>query len=153
MPQFAPRDAIFRRRRFNADVIELCVRWYLTYSLSYRDLVAMMADRKVAVTHTTIMLWVFRDVPECEKRWSRFARPVGTSWRMDETAVSIKGQLHYVYRAVDKAGKSVHSMLSDVRSVRSGLAQQDQPGQVPGQSSGAETARRGRYQMAIRAGS
>ena len=113
---------IYRRRRFTSSTIELCIRWYLTYRLSYRDLVAMMADRGVTVMHTTIIRWVFRYVPEYERRWARFARPVGTSWRMDETAVSIKGQLHYVYRAVDKSGKSVHSMLSDVRSVRAAQA-------------------------------
>ena len=38
------RDPIYRRRRFEAEIIELCVRWYITYRLSYRDLVAMMAD-------------------------------------------------------------------------------------------------------------
>jgi transposase-like protein len=49
------RDPIYRGRRFSVDVIELCVRWYITYRLSYRDLAAMMAERGVAVTHTTIM--------------------------------------------------------------------------------------------------
>src|SRR2546422_6828806 len=53
------RDAIYRRRRFPRDVIETCVRWYLTYRLSYRDLVALMSERDVHVAHTTIMRWVF----------------------------------------------------------------------------------------------
>jgi transposase-like protein len=48
------RDPIYRRRRFAAEIIELCVRWYITYRLSYRDLVAMMAERGLAVSHTTI---------------------------------------------------------------------------------------------------
>jgi hypothetical protein len=61
------RDAIYRRRRFPRDVIETCVRWYLTYRLSYRDLVALMAERDVHLTHTTIMRWVFRFVPEYKK--------------------------------------------------------------------------------------
>src|SRR5437016_4766671 len=52
------RDAIYRRRRFPREVIETCVRWYLTYRLSYRDLVAMMSERDVHVAHTTIMRWV-----------------------------------------------------------------------------------------------
>jgi|SRR2546421_4372522 len=111
MPRAAPRDPIYRGRRFSADVIELCVRWYITYRLSYRDLSAMIAERGVAVTHTSIMRWVLRYVPEYEKRWARFARPVGRSWRMDETAVSIRGEPHYLYRAVDGDGKSVHSLL------------------------------------------
>src|SRR5687768_18587013 len=82
MPRAIPRDAIYRGRRFPVDVIEVCVRWYITYRLSYRDLAAMMAERGVVVTHTTIIRWVLRYVPEYEKRCARFSRPVGSSWRM-----------------------------------------------------------------------
>ena len=82
------RDPIYRRRSFEAEIIELCVRWYISYRLSYRDLVELMADRGIAVSHTTIMRWVIRYVPEFEKRWNRFARPVGRSWRVDETYLS-----------------------------------------------------------------
>ncbi len=53
-------DAIYRRRMFDAELIELCVRWYITYRLSYRDLVAMMAERGVEVSHATILRWVVR---------------------------------------------------------------------------------------------
>jgi hypothetical protein len=82
------RDPIYRGRRFQSEIIELCVRWYLTYGLSYRDLVAMMAERGVTLSHTTIFRWVQRYVPEFESRWSRYAKPVHSSWRMDETAIS-----------------------------------------------------------------
>jgi transposase-like protein len=75
------RDAMYRRRVFDSEVIELCVRWYITYRLSYRDLVEIMAEHGIQVAHTTILRWVLRYVPEYEKRWNRFARPVGTSWR------------------------------------------------------------------------
>ena len=92
---------IVRRRRFDAEIIELCVRWYITYRLSYRDLVAMMAERGIVVSHTTIHRWVIRYVPEFEKRWNRFARPVNTSWRVDETYISIRGKWHFLYRAYD----------------------------------------------------
>ena len=109
------RDAIYRGRRFQTETIELCVRWYITYRLSYRDLAAMMAERGVIVSHTTIMRWVLRFVPEYERRWDRYARPVNSSWRMDETAVSVRGGLHYLYRAVDKHGKSVGSLLRSDR--------------------------------------
>jgi transposase-like protein len=71
----------------------------------------MMAERGEAASHTTIMRWVLRYVPEYERRWHRYARPVNSSWRMDETAVSVRGGLHYLYRAVDKHGKSVGSLL------------------------------------------
>lgn len=111
MTQPIDRDPMYRGRRFQNETIELCVRWYITYRLSYRDLVAMMAERGIFVSHTTIMRWVLRYVPEFEKRWARYARPVNSSWRMDETAVSVRGGLHYLYRAVDKNGKSVGSLL------------------------------------------
>jgi len=111
MTQPISRDSIYRGRRFQSETIELCVRWYVTYRLSYRDLAAMMAERGIVVSHTTIMRWVLRYLPEYERRWERFAKRVGSSWRMDETAVSVRGGLHYLYRAVDKYGKSVASLL------------------------------------------
>jgi transposase-like protein len=119
MPRAASRDPIYRRRRYTPELIELCVRWYVTYRLSYRDLSAMMAEREVAVSHTTIMRWVRHYVPEFERRWSRFARPTHSSWRMDETAVSVRGCWKYLYRAVDRNGKSVHSLLCADRTVGS----------------------------------
>jgi transposase-like protein len=87
------RHPIYLRRRFDAEIIELCVRWYITYRLSYRDLVAMMAERGIVVSHTTIHRWVIRYVPEFEKRWNRFARPVNRSWRVDETYIKIRAPL------------------------------------------------------------
>ena len=69
MTKAIARDPMYRRRRFQSELIELCVRWYLTYRLSYRDLVEMMAERGVTVSHSTILRWVQRYVPEFEKRW------------------------------------------------------------------------------------
>ena len=75
-----------------------------------------MAEQGIAVSHTTILRWVLRYVPEFEKRWARYAQPVGSSWRMDETAVSVRGGNHYLYRAVDPEGKSVDHLLCADRS-------------------------------------
>ena len=125
MTKAITRDPIYRRRKFPSETIELCVRWYITYRLSYRDLVAMMAERGINVAHTTILRWVLRYVPEFEKRWARHARPVQSSWRMDETAVPVRGRHrrhHYLYRAVDKHGKSVESLLCTDRSIDSAQA-------------------------------
>jgi transposase-like protein len=91
MTKAVARDPIYRRRRFQSETIELCVRWYLTYRLSCRDLVEIMAERGVIVSHSTILRWVQRYVPEFEQRWGRYARRVHSSWRMDETAVSVRG--------------------------------------------------------------
>ena len=57
--------------------------WYLTYRLSYRDLVALMAERGVRVHHTSVMRWVIRFVPEYARRWNRRAKPANSSWRVD----------------------------------------------------------------------
>ena len=104
-------DPIYRGRRFPAKLIELCVCWYVTYRLSYCDLVAMMAEHGVTVSHTTILRWVMRHVPEFEKRWARHTLPLNSSWRVDETAISVRGRPHYLYRAVDRYGKSVDHLL------------------------------------------
>jgi transposase-like protein len=113
------RDKIYRGRRFSSETIELRVRWYITYRLSYRDLVAMMAERGIVVSHTTIMRWVLRYVPEYEARWARFMRSPDSSWRMDETAINLRGGRRYLYRAVDRHGKSVASLLCNDRSMES----------------------------------
>ena len=96
------RHPMFKQRHFDDEIILLCVRWYVSYKLSYRDLVAMMLERGVSVVPSTIYRWVQRFIPEFEKRWDRFSRSVGSSWRVDETYVNIKGQWQYLYRAVDK---------------------------------------------------
>ena len=88
----------------------LCVRWYLTFKLSSRDLVQMMAERGITLTHTTILRWVQRYVPEFEKRWSRYARPVGDSWRADETYLKVKGQWVYLIAPwIERAAPSIFS--------------------------------------------
>ena len=83
------RDPIYRRRRFEGEAIEACVRWYVTYRLSYRDVAALMAERGMHVSHTTILRWVLHYVPEFENRWSR---RVHSSWRVDETYIRVRAK-------------------------------------------------------------
>ena len=56
---------------------------------------------------TTILRWVIRYVPEFEKRWNRWSRRVNSSWRVDETYIRVSARWQYLYRAVDKYGKTV----------------------------------------------
>ena len=77
----------------------------------------MMGERGVGMAHTTILRWVQRYLPEFEKRWRRYARPVGGSWRMDETYIKVGGQWAYLYRAVDNGGQTVDFFLSRNRDV------------------------------------
>jgi transposase-like protein len=117
MPGFVAVEDLFKGRHFDREIVVLCVRWYLSFKLSFRDLVAMMGERGVGMAHTTILRWVQRYLPEFEKRWRRYARPVGGSWRMDETYIKVGGQWAYLYRAVDKAGQTVDFFLSRNRDV------------------------------------
>jgi transposase-like protein len=108
---------LFRGRHFDRVIIILCVRWYITYKLSSRDLVEMMDERGIDIAHTTILRWVQRYVPEFEKQWSCYAQPVGTSWRVDETYIKVRGQWVYLYRAVDKQGLIVDFLPSEHRDI------------------------------------
>jgi hypothetical protein len=91
--RFLPVEELFKGRHFGREIVVLCVRWYLSFKLSYRDLVGMMIERGIELAHTTIMRWVLHYTPEFEKRWNRYARSVGGSWRCDETYIDVyKGE-------------------------------------------------------------
>jgi transposase-like protein len=117
MTRFVTVEELFKGRHFDQEIVVLCVRWYLSFKLSYRDLVTMMRERGIGLAHTTILRWVQHYTPEFERRWSRYARSVGGSWRCDETYIKVKGAWVYLYRAVDKDGKTVEFYLSLKRDV------------------------------------
>ncbi|MGF7186995.1 transposase-like protein [Robbsia andropogonis] len=105
------QPGLFDGRHFDRKIIVLCLRWYLRYKLSLRDLVEMMAERGLSLAHTTIMRWVKRFTPEFVKRWNRFVIPSGRSWRVDETDMRIRGRWVYLYQAVDRDGHTVNFLL------------------------------------------
>src|SRR5882724_9783219 len=74
MPRLVPTEELFKGRHFDREILVLCVRWYLSFKLSFRDLVAMMSERGIGIAHTTLLRWVQHYTPEFEKRWKRFAR-------------------------------------------------------------------------------
>jgi len=137
----------FKRLHDPVDIIAQCVRWYLAYSLSLRNLEEMMAERGIIVDHSTLHRWVIRLVPLLVKAFRRHKRSVGRRWRMDETYIKIKGQWKYLYRAVDSTGQTIDFLLTARRDeaaalhfFRKAIRHNDEPEVVTIDKSGANTA-------------
>jgi transposase-like protein len=94
----------FKGRHHQRDIILQCVRWYVAYSLSYRDLEELMQERGYAVDHSTVQRWVMHYAPPIEKTFRKNNSRAGHRWRLEETYIKIKGEWKYLYRAVDKSG-------------------------------------------------
>src|SRR5271170_2943644 len=106
---------LFKWRQFEPEVILLAVGWYLRFSLSYRDVEELLAERGVHADHVTVWRWVQRYAPELEQRLRRYLKPTNKSWRVDETYVRVKGRWCYLYRAIDSTGASIDFLLSALR--------------------------------------
>jgi transposase-like protein len=137
----------FNGRHFQNDMILQCVRWYLAYGLSYRDLEEIMEERGFSVDHSTIHRWVIHYSPLLEKEFRKKKRKPGDRWRLDETYVKIKGKWKYLYRAVDKQGNTVDFLLTARRDKKAALRYLNKaidasgkPGLINIDKSGANTA-------------
>ncbi len=137
----------FSGRHFHQDMILQSVRWYLAYSLSYRDIEELMAERGFAVDHSTINRWVLQYSPQLDAAFRQKKKRVGTRWRMDETYIKVKGQWTYYYRAVDKQGQTIDFLLSTTRDrqaarrfFKKAITHNRKPSLVNIDQSGANTA-------------
>ena len=106
---------VLKRLHYPLEVMLVCSRWYAAYPLSFRHLEEMMQERGVFVDHSTVHRWALKILPILALIFRRRKRPVGTSWRMDETYIKVAGQWKYLYRAVDKAGDTVDFLLTAKR--------------------------------------
>src|SRR5215467_3649307 len=109
------QPALFKGRHFEAEIIILCVRWYLRFGLSFRNLKEIMAERNLSVDHVTIWRWVERYAPELNRRCRPELRRTNASWRCDETYIRVAGKWTYLYRAVDSTGATIDFLLSTRR--------------------------------------
>ena len=112
MMKKAIRPAIFKWRQTEPALILCAVRWYLRYSLSFRDVEELLSERGLEVDHTTIWHWVQRYGPELEERLRHHLKPTNKSWRVDETYVRVKGRSCYLYRVIDSSGATIDFVLS-----------------------------------------
>ena len=106
---------LFKWRQFEPEVILLAVGWYLRFSLSYREVEELLAERGLLVDHVTVWRWVQRYAPELERRLRSRLKPTNESWCVDETYVRVKGKWVYLYRAVDSTGATIDFLLSAKR--------------------------------------
>jgi putative transposase len=111
----------FKGAHFVKDIILTCVRWYVAYPLSYRQVEELMQERGVSVDHATLQRWVLKYSAQLEAVFHRRKRPVGRSWRMDETYIRVKGEWRYLYRAVDKSGQTIDFLLTEHRDTEAAL--------------------------------
>ena len=137
----------FKGSHFERDVILWGIRWYVAFPISYRQLEEMMEGRGVAVDHATLNRWVFKYLPLLEREFWLRNRSVGSSWRLDETYVRVKGTWKYLYRAVDKAGATVDFLLTAkrdrkaaLRFLRRAIGHHGVPKKITIDKSGANTA-------------
>lgn len=138
---------VLKRLHYPLDAMLLCVRWYAAYALSLRNLEEMMAERGMQVDHATVHRWALKILPAMAKVFRRRKRPVGRSWRMDETYVQVGKQWKYLYRAVDRLGHTVDFLLTAKRDQKvarrffeRAIGLHDVPAKITIDKSGANTA-------------
>ncbi len=105
----------FKWRHYQSEIILHCVRWYLSYPLSYRHVTEMVNERGLDINHTTVFRWVQEYSPEIDKRFRPHLRLTNDSWRVDETYILVKGKQKYLYRAVDSQGNTLDFLLTAKR--------------------------------------
>ncbi|WP_322864787.1 IS6 family transposase (plasmid) [Aquicoccus sp. G2-2] len=105
----------FKGSQYPKPVILYAVFFYVRYAVSYRDLEEIMAERGVEVDHATLNRWVVKFSPLIAANAQARKKPTAISWRMDETYIRVRGKWTYLYRAVDRDGKTLDFMLSERR--------------------------------------
>jgi transposase-like protein len=112
----------FSGYRWPADVILTAVRWYLAYPLSSRQVLELLAERGIDVSHRTILDWVQVFGPQLAAEVRRRRPPVGKQWFVDEVFLFRKGHKRYLYRAIDEDGVVVDVLLREHRDTASAEA-------------------------------
>jgi transposase, IS6 family len=93
----------------------MAVRWYLRYPLAYEHVSELLTERGLPVDASCIWRWVQAYAPELNKRCRPHLRRTHKSYRVNETYIKIKGQVKYLYRAVDSTGQTIDFLLTAKR--------------------------------------
>ena len=106
----------FNDLQFPTDIVLLAVLWRLRYKLGFREVAELLLQRGCEVSHETIRNWEFRFAPMVSERLRAKRRGnAGRSWYLDQTYVKVSGRWCYLYRAIDRDGNLLDSMLSEHR--------------------------------------
>ncbi len=100
----SPTSDLYKRHRFPAEIISHCVWLYYRFSLSYRDVEELMADRGVTLSHESVRYWCRKFGQVYANRLRRRRPRPGDKWHLDEVFLAIKGERQYLWRAVDQDG-------------------------------------------------
>ena len=109
---------MFKGHCFPKVIILQAVYYKLRFSLSYRDIEELLKIRGISVDHATIQRWVFKFTPLIDQNFRKRKSPTGSRWRLDETYIKVNGKWCYLYRAVDKEGKTIDFLLTHRRKKR-----------------------------------
>src|SRR6266481_2582805 len=111
----------YRRHRFPPPIIQHAIWLYLRFTLSYRDVEELLAERGLDVSYETMRRWVLKFGPGFARRLRRFRPRPSDRWHLDEMVVRIAGKLMYLWRAVDHEGEVLDMLVQRRRDKRAAL--------------------------------
>jgi putative transposase len=111
-------ESLYRRHRFPPEIISHAVWLYHRFTLSFRDVEDLLAERGVTVSYEAIRSWCRKFGPEYARILRRRQGRLGDIWHVDELFITIRGQRHYLWRAVDQDGDVLDILVTRRRDKR-----------------------------------
>src|ERR1700751_103122 len=111
----------YRRHRFPPEIIQHAIWLYLRFTLSYRDVEELLAERGVEISYETVRRWVLKFGPVIARRLRRRRPQPSDRWHLDEMVVRIAGKRMYLWRAVDHEGEVLDMLVQGRRDSRTAL--------------------------------
>ena len=124
------RDPLYQRHRFPPEVISHAVWLYFRFPLSLRMVEEMLATRGICVTYETVRQWGKKFGKAFADQIRQRAPARGDKWHMDEVVISIAGEPHWLWRAVDQNGIVLDVLVQRRRDTRAGAAAHEEASEI-----------------------
>src|SRR3712207_1911471 len=111
----------YARHQFPAEIIRHAVWLYLRFTLSYRDVEELLAERGIETSYETVRRWVLKFGPAFARNLRRLRPRPTSTWHLDEVVVSIQGKRVYLWRAVDSEGEILDALVQPHRDKAAAL--------------------------------